>query len=245
MVLLHRRDGAGRRLRAGEHVSAHLRPVHHEADRRPVRRDFRGHRGLPDLGRGQRRADGHYHREHPLQKREIQAVDHRRRGSERAGDRGALYPAAAGLGLCRLFCHRVSSLGHDLHHERHRLLGNAPKPEQRPQRAGHAGDADERIHLRRPVRGGGDRAHGGGGKRDSGLPGDGADRRAGVYRVSDFSGSGGSGSAPQGRCGEGDASENVHHLYAERSAGAHRHCLPAVQYRERTADYLRREFLLF
>ena len=90
-----------------------------------------------------------------FKKREIQAVDHRRRGSERAGDRGALYPAAAGLGLCRLFCHRVSSLGHDLHHERHRLLGNAPKPEQRPQRAGHAGDADERIHLRRSVRGGG------------------------------------------------------------------------------------------
>ena len=101
--------------------------------------------------------------------------------------------AAAGLGLCRLFCHRVSSLGHDLHHERHRLLGNAPQPEQRPQRAGHTGDADERIHLRRPVRGGGDRAHGGGGKRDSGVPGDGDDRRAGVYRVPDFSGSGGSG----------------------------------------------------
>ena len=206
MVLLHRRDGAGRRLRPGEHVSAHLRPVHHEADRRPVRRDLRGHRGLPDLGRGQRRADGHYHREHPLQKREIQAVDHRRRGSERPGDRGALYPASPGVGLCRLFLCGLSALGHDLHHERHRLLGDAPQPEQRPQGAGHPGDADERVYLRRPVRGGGHCADGSCRKRNSGLPGDGADRRAGVYRVPDPGGAGHPGSAPQGRRGEGNAS---------------------------------------
>ena len=127
MELLHWRDWTRHGLCPDQHVSHKLHSVHNETYCFSVCRNRSHCSCLHDLGCNQRPAHGHHHRKLSFQNGKISPLDFSGRDSKCSHHCSSFYTQTNWLGLCRFIRCGLSTLGNDLHYERHCLLGNASK----------------------------------------------------------------------------------------------------------------------